>query len=122
MKLYSVVLTAILLCILSVTLRNAVFYAGIYESKSRELFLSYTAKKFISQSFKNTCSGKGFESLEQWRLVCSALFTLEEISYETAANQSLLMHAVWIGSSEYEKCSGEVFYRIENEGVGDSDL
>ena len=119
MKLYTVVFTAIFLCIFSMTLRNAVFYARTYEAKCRELFLSYSAKKFISQSFRNTCSGKGFENLEQWRLSCSALFSLEEISYEAETDfaQGELMHAVWTGSSEYEKCSGEVFCRAGDSGL-----
>lgn len=116
MKLYSVIFTAIYLCILSMTLRNAVFYVRTYESKVQEYFLSYSAQKFISQSFKNTCSGRGFSNLEEWKNVCNALFTLEEISYEAVSGQNKLMHAKWSGCKKYEKCRGEVYYKVEEWG------
>lgn len=114
MKLYTVVLTAVFLCLISTVLRNAVFYTEKLEQEVNQVFLSYSAKKFIAQSFKNTCNGKGFNSLDQWKLVCSELFELDYITYKPIENEENLIHAQWRGNQKLLKCSDEVYFRIEN--------
>ena len=114
MKLYTVIITAAFLCIISSSLSNALFYGRTFDEKIRQYSLSYSAKKFIAQSFKNTCRGKGFKSLDQWQLVCKSLFSLDSISYEeSGGGQNNLMHAKWKGSGKIEKCSGEVYIKKE---------
>ena len=117
MKLYVVAITAVFLCMISTVLRNTVFYSVKLEEAVQLEFQSYSAKKFIAQSFKNACKGKGFKSLEQWQSVCAALFKLESINYEPVSDSKNLMYASWNGSSELKKCSGEVYAKIKGEAA-----
>ena len=109
MRLYSVTITALFLCIIFCSFRNGVFFATRLEAQVQQEFLSYSAKKFISQSFKNTCKQKGFENPEQWQKVCKALFNLKSISYEPYSTENKIIHAVWCGGENLQKCSGEVY-------------
>ena len=117
MKLYTVVIAAFFLCIFSTVIRDSVYYAVKFEQSVNQEFLSYSAKKFIAQSFKNTCNGKGFNSFEQWKLVCRTLFELESINYEQTfcdSGSEKLMYAKWTGKSKLQKCSGEVYVKIQD--------
>ncbi len=116
MKLHLLVIAAAFLCLISATLTNALFYTRTAEARLEQIFLSYSAKRFIAQSFKNACRGKGFKSLDQWQLVCKSLFPLEQITYEKAGSYNNLIYARWKGSEKIEKCSGEVYLIIEEEG------
>ena len=115
MKLYVVAITAVFLCMISTVLRNTVFYSVKLEEAVQLEFQSYSAKKFIAQSFKNACNRKGFKSLEQWQLGCAALFKLDSINYELISDSKNLMYASWRGSEKLEKCSGEVYVRIKGD-------
>ena len=114
MKLPLVVIIAAFLCLVSTTIRNAVFYTRTLEQKVSQEFLSYSAKRFIAQSFKEACNGKGFNSLEQWQLVCNSLFGLDSITYEEERDG--LMHAKWTGADSLKNCSGEVYIKMEDRG------
>ena len=109
MKLYSAVIIAMFLCIVSISLRQSLFLADSLEKKLLEAFCSYNANKFISQSFKKTCCGYGFENPEKWKQTCSALFSLEDISYGTVENNSRLLYAKWTGTGKFKNCYGCVY-------------
>ena len=114
MKFYTVVITAVFLCIISTVLRDSIYYTQKLEQTVRQEFVSYSAKRFVSQSFKNTCEGKGFNSLEQWKSVCQILFKLESIYYEESCVGENLLYAKWTGNKDYQKCNGEVYFKIQN--------
>ena len=116
MKLYIVMLIAVFLYLISCVLRNTVFYSEKLEQNVQQEFQSYTAKRFIAQSFKNTCEGHGFKSLEQWQLVCKELFKLDSINYKSVPGDEKLIYAKWNGALNNDECSGEVYFRISNEG------
>ena len=120
MKLYSLVITAAFLCVFYISLRDAVFFAGRLEQRVEQAFLSYSAKKFIAQSFKNTCRGKGFASLEEWKLTCNSLFSLESISYETSydSTDKSLLCARWVGAGRIKKASDQVYYSLDKNKSG----
>lgn len=115
MRLYTLVIAAAFFCLVSAALRDAVFYACFLEKKEEQIFLSYSAKKFIAQSFKKTCQGYGFKSLEQWQLACKSLFTLDSISYQVCEEEGL-MYAQWTGNGKYVNCSAQVFCKIKEGG------
>ena len=117
MKLYIVMLIAVFLYLISCVLRNTVFYSEKLEQNVQQEFQSYTAKRFIAQSFKNTCKQKGFQNFEQWQQVCKALFNLESISYETYSVEKNIIYAAWKGSENFKKCSGEVYYKLTQGGM-----
>ena len=53
---------------------------------------------FISQSFYNTCRGKGFSSLDEWKQDCSLLWNLESIEWEYVGGvNSGLYRGKWKG-------------------------
>lgn len=110
MKLYTVTLTALYLCMIFSLINSSVFYARKLEQKKQEVFLCCTAKQFISQSFKKTCSGKGFKNLEEWKNVCNALFELEAITFQTDGGTQNLFYAEWKGSDTFTRCSGQVYF------------
>ena len=109
MKLYTAVFFAMLLCLISISLRQALFIADSLEKATQEVFAAYNADVFISQSFKKTCCGYGFENPEKWKQTCSALFSLEEISYGTVENNSRLFYAKWTGKGKLKKCHGCIY-------------
>lgn len=43
-----------------------------------------TADYFISESFRKTCYGNGFENLNEWQMTCRALWNLEYIGWADA--------------------------------------
>ena len=62
--------------------------------------------KFISESFYNSCKGKGFSSLDEWKAVCGTLWNLENIEWEKyGGEESGLYRGKWIGPYG----SGEVY-------------
>lgn len=70
--------------------------------------------RFISGSFTNACSGKGFVSLDQWQKSCSDLWKLDYIAWgkTEGAEGGILMFGKWGGKIG----EGEVFYRLEKKG------
>lgn len=114
MKLYSVTLVAFFMCVFFSIIQSSVFYAQKLEQKAQEVFLCCTAKKFIAQSFKNTCTGKGFKNLDQWQLVCNELFMLDSITYVVSPEPEKLFYAKWNGSGIFARCSGEVYFINKN--------
>lgn len=98
------------------------FCTGIVSYKKIENYCEiekqkYSSTKFISESFKKTCSGKGFKNLEEWQKTCRALWKLEYIGWASATefmdnsfeNCDELIYGKWIGVYS----EGEVFCRLE---------
>ena len=121
MRFHTVLLLMLFLGLISLTLNDYVFYIqklDVKVNQSRELYIS---KKFIAESFRNTCKGKGFENLEEWQLTCRAIFKLDYIGWCRAQEfmiddneaQGLLMYGKWLGKDGLEQSSGEVYCRTE---------
>lgn len=75
-----------------------------------------TAEKFISNSFVNTCSGKGFADLNEWQQKCRAMYNLDyiawcnaedfmDVSYENKPTQ--LYYGTWNSND----IKGEIYCR-----------
>jgi len=91
---------------------------GICRELNREVIekkMSFESSRFISESFKKTCSGKCFESLVDWQKTCKAMWKLEYISWTRAdsfmvdenSDKGDLLYAKWIGPYG----DGEVYSR-----------
>lgn len=65
-----------------------------YQRKSLESY------RFITESFRKTCNGEGFNSLNEWQQKCGSLWELEYIGWANA-NEFLEVE---------NKESGELFY------------
>ena len=108
MKLHLAVLALTFIGIISISINGYSLSLWRLEQKTRNLRSVFTSKRFIAESFKNTCGGKGFENLEQWQNCCKSMFKLESISYEQTDGN--VFHAKWDGTDVLSECSGEVFF------------
>lgn len=124
MRFSTLIVVTIFLGLISVSVHDAMTCIKTLGSRVENTRDCYAAKSFIAESFKNTCEGKGFESLEQWQLCCRAMFKLEYIAWCPAENFMIdeaaergapkLMYGKWIAGAPFEASSGEVFYRSQN--------
>lgn len=88
--------------------------------KNREIRSQTMSTKFIFESFKATCEGKCFSSLNEWQQKCKSLWDLEYIAWSNAEDfmdvsyencDDALFYGVWI--SKYGKY--EVYCRKKND-------
>lgn len=72
--------------------------------------------KFVSESFRKTCEGKGFKNLNEWQKCCKALWKFDYISWAdaqdlldigTLKSDEKMFYGKWSGNV----CEGEVFCR-----------
>ena len=95
-------------------------FAGIKtcQSVKREAALcreKTCADRFVYESFRNTCKGKGFSDLNHWQVTCRALLKLDYIGWcnsedfmiDEVPETGKLMYGRWIGNN----CEGEVYCR-----------
>ena len=123
MRFHTVLLLLTFLGLVSVTLNDYTFSVQKLESKAIDSRQVFVAKRFIAESFRNTCNGKGFKDLEEWQLSCRALFKLEYIGWCQAQDFMIdeipgkgeLMYGKWIGSENLKECSDEVYCRKKQE-------
>lgn len=108
------IVSAFLLCF-SGTLKT---YEKLYK-KNSEIIDETSACYFISESFKETCDGRGFKSLCQWQKSCKDMWNLKYIAWCNAKDflpvppeyGKKILYGKWIG----EKWEGEVYWEVENE-------
>ncbi len=102
---------SLLLALFSSLCSSFLFQVKRLNSHLEEIRAETNSLIFISQSFCNTCKGKGFKSLEEWEGVCSALWKLEKIEWTSSEvknfdeEKSRLIHGSWSGPYG----SGEVY-------------
>lgn len=109
------IITYLISFILDTGLHNSVKLNEIITEKQR----NYTEKKFVAESFRNTCQGNGFENLEQWQFSCRNMFDLDYIAWcdseefmidEHKECGKKLVYGKWI--SKDKKSDGEVYCRL----------
>ncbi len=121
MRFHTILLLLTFLGLVSVSLNDYAFYVKKLDSKAIDSRQVFVAKRFIAESFRNTCNGKGFKNLEEWQLCCRALFKLEYIGWCEAQDFMIdespqlgeLMYGKWIGCDDMKQCSDEVYCRKE---------
>lgn len=78
-----------------------------------------SASYFISESFKKTCKGQGFENLNEWQVVCRAMWKLDYIGWSDAEEfmevdytlcEKKLMYGKWVREDGF-LLEGEVYCR-----------
>ena len=69
MRFSTLIVVIVFLGIIGVSVHQAAWYTNELGSRAENTRQCFWTKKFIVQSFKNTCDGKGFESLEEWQPV-----------------------------------------------------
>lgn len=125
MRLHTVLIILTLTGIMTVSVMDYFCNARTLGKKAESIQNSYSGKRFIAESFRNTCEGRGFESLEEWQLTCKQLFKLEYIAWcpceefmidEVTLDGNSLLYGKWIAKEECKAMSGEVYYRINRSG------
>ena len=80
-------------------------------AKANEVQQKAECLKYVSESFRNTCNGLGYESLDEWKKECRKMWNLDYISYEIRDNRNAdgitVFHGIWTGP--YGK--GEAYQR-----------
>lgn len=100
MKYIDLLLIVFLLCIFSCGFSE---WIKIYQRINREIVHYQDLKNgnyFIYHSFKNTCEGKGFDSLYQWQKVCKSMWDLTYIGWSNGRDVLLVK----------DNCKGDIFY------------
>lgn len=118
MKYVDVIIFIFLLSIFSVSFSNGIRILKNLSQLNNEYIERKSANKFIFESFKNTCDGKGFDSLIQWQKSCKAMWNLNYIGWSDVRDFSILPNSVtknilygnWVG----DDFSGEVYWDGES--------
>ena len=102
MRYVQLIILSVILTLFS-SMFSSTFFQIIKIDRKLELVRKETDSLiFISESFCNSCSGVGFDSLEEWKRVCSDMFQLETIEWFCCDN---LYCGKWSGPYG----SGEVY-------------
>ena len=120
MRLHTALIILTFIGIMSISVLNYLTCVKTLDKKEHNLFITCSGKRFIAESFRQTCKGRGFETLEEWQLTCRRLFKLEYIAWcssddfmidDAGGDNSPLMYGKWIAGEEYSDMSGEVYCR-----------
>ena len=121
MRFHTLLILLTFLGLISVSLKDYSFSVKNLDAKVKSSRQIYVAKRFIAESFRNTCSQKGFKDLEEWQVCCRNIYNLEYIGWcearefmiDEAFDSGPLMYGKWEGKQGMEACSGEVYCRIK---------
>lgn len=87
------------------------------KEKNDYYFEQKNANHFISESFRNTCQGNGFESLCEWQKACKSMWDLKYIGWSKASEVMLISEeykdSVFYGSWIINNTIGEVYWLEE---------
>lgn len=111
-------LELIVVAFLSVFLGTAVLsaFTGSFEmaEKKRQCQRKAESLEFISESFRSSCNGIGFSTLDEWKSTNRTLWKLEEIGWRKEGN---VFYGFWKGPDG----DGEVIQRLaKNENYSES--
>lgn len=118
MKLHTAVLVITFLGLFSICMNSCFLSVSRLEKKRKEVFAAYNSKRFIVQSFRNTCKGRGFKNLEQWKQSCKVMFRLQEIEWQQIKkdeNSQVWFYAFWTGPEEQNAIKGQVYCHTGSE-------
>lgn len=119
-KLHTLIILIAVVSLIYVSVSDYVINVKRLDEKVRIYRTDFNAKRFIAESFRETCVGRGFKNLEEWQSCCKELFDLEYI--EWADNSENLMYGKWTGSEKFIDCSGEVFCKTITRSANDECL
>ena len=92
MRFVEVIVVYIILCFLEIVFCTGILSYRKIANECEAKKMEYSSTKFISESFKNTCAGKGFKNLEEWQKTCRALWKLDYIGWARKGYQKVVLH------------------------------
>lgn len=92
-------------------LSASLFSTGFFETREIDRRIEKLCKKtdsliFISRSFCNSCEGKGFENLDEWKQVCCSMWNLTDIHWIYSEDED---NGLFYGNWKGPYGSGEVY-------------
>ena len=94
---------------------NQIKNIGQFNRRIHQSVQKRDSVRFISESFRNVCMGKGFSDFDEWKEVCREMWKLDFIEWEKSEGVgSELYHGNWNGLCG----SGEVYCRKKKSAVG----
>ena len=106
MRFVELICFSVILALFSSLCSGFIFQIRRLDHQLEKIQLETDSLVFISQSFCNACKGKGFSSLDEWKLACRDMWQLEKIEWTSCGQkESGLIHASWSGPYG----SGEVY-------------
>ena len=108
MRLIEVLCFSIVLAIFSSIDKSLYFQLVKLEKQTEEIEKKTEALKFISESFYNTCCGKGFMTFDEWEQTCEALWSLESIQWKICITEE---GQLYCGEWKGPYGEGTVFYK-----------
>lgn len=98
MRYIELVCISVILALFSSVFTSMIFQFFRMDKELVEIRKKTESMIFISESFYNSCKGEGFFSLEEWKRVCTSLWSLESIDCEPVGGAgSSLYCARWKG-------------------------
>ena len=82
MRFSDLILLMLLLGFLTTSMAGQFKALGQIETRVERLQTQADSFAFISESFRKTCNGEGFSSLEEWKKSCSVMWPLDYISWQ----------------------------------------
>lgn len=136
MKFYELIILMVLMTVWGVLISGQLKQIMTIEERVEHSFDAAQAYRFISESFRNTCEGKGFKSFDDWEDCCRALWEqkLDYIKWDCVGNSASVSDVsgvngvsemktgrfmedgdLFCGRWSYMGESGEVFARRKNK-------
>lgn len=109
MRYIELVCLSLIFAIFSALFRSQLFQLSGIDSSLSKMKKKTDSLTFISTSFRNTCQGKGFSSLDEWKSVCADMWNLETIEWTYVGNSENAEDGFFCGKWEGPSGSGEVY-------------
>lgn len=107
MKLINLIVSSVVLAMFSILICEQFSELKKLSVLENEIRCEYDSCRFISDSFRNVCAGKGFATFDEWKENCSALWNLNLLEWScNCIDDTDLYYAHWSGPYG----NGEVFY------------
>ena len=97
MRFSSVIVSFIFYVFLSCAAEKGLYGLSLLAKQRDRFRREALCTRFVSESFRKTCQGKGFESLSEWKKSCRAMWQLDFIDYEQMGEK--VCRGVWISAS-----------------------
>ncbi len=111
MRLTDVPLLIVIIGLFCPLYSNQIKIINQLDGKIHERVEERDSVRFIFESFRNACRGKGFSDLDEWREICRIMWKLDLIEWESIEDSGCrLFHGRWSGACG----KGEVYYRKNN--------
>lgn len=107
MRFVELICFSVVLAVFSSGMSGLLYQIRMLDKRAGELKKRTDILLFVSESFYNTCQGKGFSSLEEWKSGCGVLLKLDEIDWEVSEKYA---GGLYCGKWKSPYGNGEVYF------------